>query len=201
MNFVSKFFSMREYKLKIIIASTRNERKGIAVANWFTKKVMEHELFETEVLDLKEINLPMLDEPNHPKLQQYQYQHTKSWSRKIAEADAYVFVIPEYNYGCPPALVNAIDYVFHEWHYKPAALVSYGGISGGLRSAQMSKLILTTVKLMPLTEAISITFFADKINREGVFESDQNIDKSYHIMMAELVKLTKGFKYMREHLN
>lgn len=190
---------MQKFELKVIIASTRNERKGIAVAHWFIEKVKQHPLFNTEVLDLKEINLPMLDEPNHPKLHDYQYEHTKNWSKKIAGADAYVFIIPEYNYGLPPALVNAVDYLFHEWKYKPAALVSYGGISAGLRSAQMSKLILTTVKLMPLTEAVSIPFFANHINEDGIFISNPSIDNTYDIMMTELEKWTKGLKYMREH--
>jgi len=97
-------------------------------------------------------------------------------------------------------LVNAIDYLFSEWNYKPAALVSYGGISGGLRSAQMSKLILTTVKVFPLTEAISIPFFAKQINEEGVFIANPLIDKSYNEMMDELIKWTKGLKYMRDNL-
>ena len=190
---------MQKFQLKIIITSTRNERKGIAVADWFTEKAKTNGSFNIEVLDLKSIDLPMLDEPNHPKLRQYQYEHTKAWSKTIAEGDAFVFIIPEYNYGLPPAMVNAIDYIFHEWAYKPAALVSYGGISAGLRSAQMSKLILTTVKLVPLTEAVSIPFFANHINENGVFISNPSIDHSYDIMMTELEKWTRGLKYMREH--
>lgn len=190
---------MKKFELKIIIASTRNERQGIAVANWFIEKAKKEEMFNVEALDLKEINLPMLDEPKHPKFQDYQYEHTKAWSKKIAAADTFVFVFPEYNYGVPPAMVNAIDYLFHEWNYKPAALVCYGGISGGLRSAQMSKLILTTVKLVPLTEGVSLHFFAKNINEQGIFISDQHIDNLYQNMMSELVKWTKGLSYMREN--
>lgn len=191
---------MEKFKLKIIITSTRDERQGIAVANWYSEKIKTNENFELEVLDLKEINLPMLDEPTHPRLQQYQHEHTKEWSKKIGEADAYAFVIPEYNYSLPPALVNAVDYLYIEWNYKPAALISYGGISAGLRSAQMSKLILTTVKLVPLTEGISIPFFAKKINEQGIFVSDDSIDRSCDTMMNELLKWTKGLKYMRDNI-
>lgn len=190
---------MDKFKLKVIITSTRNERQGIAVATWFVSKVKTHEHFDVEVLDLKEIDLPMLDEPKHPKLRDYQYEHTKQWSSKIEEGDAFVFVIPEYNYSLPPALVNAVDYLFHEWNYKPAALVSYGGISGGLRSAQMSKLLLTTVKVVVLTEAVSIPFFAKKIDQDGTFLSDVPIDHSYVTMMDELMKWTRGLHYMRSH--
>ncbi|MBS1760599.1 MAG: NAD(P)H-dependent oxidoreductase [Bacteroidetes bacterium] len=191
---------MEKFKLKIIITSTRDERQGISVANWFTDKMNSNENFDVEVLDLKKINLPMLDEPTHPRLQQYRYEHTKEWSKKIGEADAYAFVIPEYNYSLPPALVNAVDYLYKEWNYKPAALISYGGISAGLRSAQMSKLLLTTVKLVPLTEGISIPLFSKKINEQGVFISDDSIDRSFDTMMDELLKWTKGLKYMRENI-
>lgn len=191
---------MEKFNLKVIITSTRNGRQGEAVANWFFEKVKGHVSFNSELLDLKKINLPMLDEPNHPKLKNYQYGHTKQWSEKISEADALVFVIPEYNYGVPPALVNAIDYLFSEWNYKPAGLLSYGGISAGLRSAQMAKLIMTTVKLVPLTEAISIPFFTKNLNSEEQFLSNDSIDRSYEILMAELVKWTLGLKYMRDKI-
>jgi len=191
---------MEKFELKVIVTSTRHERKGGAVANWFFEKAKNHELFNVELLDLKEIDLPMLDEPNHPMQMNYQYAHTKLWSEKVAAADAFVFVIPEYNYGMPPALVNAIDFLFKEWNYKPAALVSYGGISAGLRSAQMAKLIMTTVKLVPLMEAVSIPFFAKKINANGIFQSDSPIDNSYEVMMKELVRWTRGLVAMRKNM-
>ncbi len=187
------------YKLKVIITSTREQRGGIAVANWFVEKVKKYEGFETEVLDLMEINLPMVHEPNHPKLGQYMYDHTKEWSRKIDEADAFIFIMPEYNYGMPPAMLNAIDYLMREWMYKPAGLVSYGGISGGLRSAQMSKQVLTTVKVMPMSEGVAIPFFTKYINEDGVFEPIESVLNSYQILMDELMRWTKGLHYMRNH--
>ncbi|MCO6496892.1 MAG: NAD(P)H-dependent oxidoreductase [Chitinophagaceae bacterium] len=190
---------MESFKLKVIITSTREHRAGIAVANWFVEKVKAYPGFETEVLDLKEINLPMMHEPNHTKLRKYVYDHTKEWSKKIDEADAFVFVMPEYNYGMPPAMLNAIDYLMHEWKYKPAGLVSYGGISGGLRSAQMSKQVLTTVKIMPMSEGIAIPFFINFINDEGVFEPIELVNESYNILMDELMRWTKGLHYMRNN--
>ncbi|MCO5286456.1 MAG: NAD(P)H-dependent oxidoreductase [Chitinophagaceae bacterium] len=187
------------YKLKVIITSTREKRGGIAVANWFVEKVKKYEGFEAEVLDLMKINLPMVHEPNHPKLGQYMYDHTKEWSRKIDEADAFIFIMPEYNYGMPPAMLNAIDYLMREWMYKPAGLVSYGGISGGLRSAQMSKQVLTTVKVMPMSEGVAIPFFTKYINEDGVFEPIESVTNSYQILMDELMRWTKGLHYMRNH--
>jgi NAD(P)H-dependent FMN reductase len=186
------------YNLKIIIASTRPGRKGISVANWFIEIAKKDQNFTVEVLDLEKINLPFLDEPKHPRLQQYTKDHTKEWSKKIDTADAFVFVIPEYNYSMPPTLANAIDFLFKEWNYKPVGLVSYGGISGGLRSAQMSKLQITTVKMMPLSEGVCIPFFEKHIDENGKFIGYEAADKSAEVLLWELLKWAEALKPMRD---
>ncbi len=186
------------YNLKIIIASTRPGRKGISVANWFIEIANKDSNFRVEVLDLEKINLPFLDEPKHPRLQQYSKDHTKEWSKQIDSADAFVFVIPEYNYSMPPTLSNAIDFLYKEWNYKPVGLVSYGGISGGLRSAQMSKLQITTVKMMPLPEGVSLPFFEKHIDEKGKFISYEAADKSAEVLLQELLKWTVALKPMRD---
>ncbi|MEO9021873.1 MAG: NAD(P)H-dependent oxidoreductase [Ginsengibacter sp.] len=186
------------YSLKIIITSTRPERKGISVANWFIEIAKKDPAFNVEVLDLAEINLPFVDEPFHPRLQKYTREHTKEWSKIIDAADAFVFIIPEYNYSMPPTLLNAIDFLFKEWNYKPAGLVSYGGISGGLRSAQMCKLAMTTVKLVPMFEGVSIPFFAKQIDENGIFHGSEPETKSVGIMLNELLKWTEALKPMRD---
>ena len=184
------------FDLKIIITSTRPGRRGIIIANWFEEEVKKFKAFNTEVLDLEKINLPFIDEPKHPKLQQYMHEHTKKWSEKINEADAFVVIIPEYNYSMPPTLLNAIDFVYNEWNYKPVGIVSYGGISGGLRSAQMCKEVMTTVKMVPLMEGVSLPFFEKRIEND-VFKSDELVEKSVNAMMNELEKWTKALKPMR----
>ena len=102
------------------------------------------------------MNLPLLDEPEHPRLQHYRHDYTKAWSATVQRADAYVFVTPEYNHGAPPVLINALDRVFVEWNYKPAGFVSYGGVSAGTRSVVMTKTVLTGLKMVPILEAVNI---------------------------------------------
>lgn len=187
------------YQLKIIIASTRPGRKGISVANWFVDIAKKDTNFEVEVLDLEKINLPFLDEPQHPRLQEYTKEHTKNWSKKINAADAFVFIFPEYNYSMPPTLSNAIDFLFKEWNYKPVGLVTYGGVSGGLRAAQMSKLQITTVKMVPLTEAVSIPFFEKHIDENGKFNAYEMADQSAYVLLKELLKWTVALKMMRQN--
>ena len=91
-----------------------------------------------------------MDEPNHPRLRQYTKQHTKDWSAKVEAADAFVFVMPEYNYGFNAPLKNVIDYLNQEWAYKPVGFVSYGGVASGTRAVQMIKQVVTTLKMTTL---------------------------------------------------
>src|SRR6185437_13398474 len=116
--------------LQVIIASTRPGRVGPIVGDWFLALARQHGGFDVQVSDLAELALPLMDEPHHPRLKQYQHEHTRNWSARVDAADAFVFVMPEYNYTFTAPLKNAIDYLHTEWAYKPVGFVSYGGISG-----------------------------------------------------------------------
>jgi len=184
------------HKLATIIASTRPGRVGHGVAHWFHGVAQRVGAFENGVLDLADFNLPLFDEPHHPRLQKYQNDHTKAWSAAVAAADAFVIVTPEYNYGAPPALVNALDYLYLEWNYKPVAFVSYGGASGGLRSVQMIKQIVTAQKMMPIVEAVALPFVANNIV-DGKFSAPETQEKAAEVMLAELLRWSTALKTMR----
>lgn len=186
-------------KLAVITVSTREGRVGGPVGEWFVQYAREHGGFdEVEAIDLKEVNLPLLNEPKHPVLRDYQFEHTKRWSRLIEPADAFVFVTPEYDYFVPGALVNAVDYLSQEWSYKPAGLVGYGGISGGLRSIQAAKPLLTSVKVMPLPESVSIQFVQNFV-KDGAFTPERMHQDMARLMLDELVKWAAALKPMRAH--
>ena len=182
--------------LTVIIASTRPGRAGLPIANWFIERAKKDARFEVVTADLKEIALPLLDEPKHPRFQQYEHDHTKKWSAIVAAADAFVIVTPEYNFSAPPSIVNALDYLFREWQHKPAGFVSYGGVSGGIRSVQATKLMLTSLKVMPIPEAVTIPFFFKMMN-EGVFNGSEELDKAIPSMLDELHKWAVACKTMR----
>jgi NAD(P)H-dependent FMN reductase len=183
--------------LQIVIGSTRPGRVGGPVTEWFTEAAREHGKFDIEVVDLAELNLPFLDEPNHPRLRQYEHAHTKRWSAKVDEADAFVFVTPEYNYGLSAPLKNAIDYLHHEWHYKAAGIVSYGGVSGGTRAAQMLKQVVTTLKMFALAEAVSIPFVVQFLDDEQRIQPNDIMRTSAHAMLDELVRVTDALEPLR----
>ncbi len=182
--------------LQIVITSTRDQRAGVPVAEWFAERATAHGKFSVEVVDLKQVNLPLLDEPNHPMKRQYEHAHTKAWSAIVDRADAYVFVVPEYNFGMPPALLNALDYLYVEWGYKPAAFVSYGGVSGGTRSVQMAKQVMTTLKMMPIPDAVSCPFFAKQIT-DGKFAPPDPAASSATKLLDELLRWATALKPMR----
>ncbi len=184
-------------KLHTIIASTRPGRVGPTVAEWFHAFADAQGQFECRLVDLADFNLPVYDEPQHPRMQKYEHEHTKAWSRCIASADAYVFVTPEYNYSAPPSLINALDYVYAEWNYKPCAFVSYGGASGGLRSAQMSRLMVTTLKMMPIPEGVMIQMPWKQLDDDKRFIPGSHHENSAQAMLDELEKWAKALKAMR----
>ena len=184
-------------RLQIFVVSTRPGRKGEAVARWFETHARRHARFEIEIVDLKEVNLPLMDEPEHPRLKKYQHDHTKAWSATVSRADAFVFVTPEYNYSTPPSLLNALDYLVHEWAYKPVGFVSYGGISGGTRSVQMTKLIVTGFKMMPMAESVNLPFFMKQFAHDGTFAPDEAQAKAAATMLDELLRWTNALASLR----
>ena len=185
------------FNLKIIVASTRPGRKGIAVAEWMYTWAKLKPEWNTTLLDLAVINLPFLDEPEHPRLKKYTKEHTKQWSAAIEEADAFLIVTPEYNFGYPAPLKNALDFLYQEWNYKPVAFVSYGGIAGGTRAVQQLKQVVTAQNMVPVTSAVNIPFFTKHIDATGMFIGDEILNKSADTMFQELLKWTEALAVMR----
>jgi NAD(P)H-dependent FMN reductase len=184
--------------LQMVIASTRPGRVGLPVAEWFGERVEAHGGFELDVADLAKLDLPFMDEPNHPRLREYTQQHTKDWSARVERADAFAFVMPEYNYGLNAPLKNAIDYLHHEWRYKPLGLVSYGGVAAGTRAAQMVKQVVSALGVQPLVTAVSIPFVARLIDDEGELEANETMEKAAAAMLDELVRVERALRQLRE---
>ena len=184
-------------KLSVIIGSTRPGRVGLPIGQWFFERARLHGKFEVELVDLKQQNLPLLDEPKHPRFGEYEQEHTKAWSKLIKASDAFVFVSPEYNFSAPPALLNAIDFLFHEWAYKPAGFVSYGGMSGGIRAVQMLKQPLISMKVVGIPESVAIPFFTQLMDN-GAFKGSEALEKSAVTMLDELLRWTDALATLRK---
>lgn len=184
--------------LQIIVASTRDGRQGPVVAAWFLECARQHGGFAIELVDLADVNLPLFDEPLHPRLAKYEHEHTKAWSAIVSRADAFVFVTPEYDYSAPASLINALQYLVKEWAYKPVGFASYGGVSGGTRGVQMTKQIVTTLKMMPMSEAVSVPFFTQYIDAQtGAFNPGETQATAARVMLDELLRWTNAMKTLR----
>jgi NAD(P)H-dependent FMN reductase len=162
-------------KIQILIGSTRPGRVGPQIAQWVFKNLPKKDNTEYEIVDIAEYNLPVFDEPNHPSMSQYTKDHTKVWSQKIKEGDAYVFLTPEYNAGYPASLKNAIDYLYHEWTGKPVMIVSYG-VHGGKTALEQLLQVVNRLRMKPIASNPSLTITPEM---SGDDKKIKNINDSF----------------------
>jgi NAD(P)H-dependent FMN reductase/GNAT superfamily N-acetyltransferase len=184
--------------IAVIVASTRPGRLGPAVAGWFvgaTRAAAERAGVRVETVDLAEVGLPLLDEPEHPSSGHYVHEHTRAWSRWVAAADAFVVVTPEYNYGMPAVLKNALDYLYEEWAWKPVGFVSYGNTSAGTRGVQMTKQVATTLRMVPIGATVALRI-ADSVER-GAVRVPPAVDESAVGLLAELTRVAHVLRPLR----
>jgi len=187
------------YNLKIISSTVRPGRKGPLITAWIAEKAIQNGNFNVEVLDLGKINLPMMNESQHPRFKRYEHEHTKQWSTKIEEADVFIFVTAEYDFNYPAPLRNAIEYLFNEWAYKAAGIVSYGGISSGTRAANSLKADLASMSIVPLSPGVNFPMFTQFINDKNEFVPNEISHKATESMLNELIRWTKGLKVVKEN--
>ena len=184
--------------LQVIICSTRPGRTGPKIAEWVAAQARAHGQFAVELVDLAEFNLPILGEARHPRFGQYDHEASRRWSASVARADAYVFVLPEYDFSMPASLLNALQCLYTEWTYKPVAFASYGGESGALRSVQMTKQVVTTFKMVPLVESVTIQQVAQHIDTTtGAFTAGEGHAEKAHAMLDELQRWAGVLRGMR----
>ena len=183
-------------RIAIIIGSTRPGRKAEAVAKWVYEIAQNRSDAEFELVDIKDFDLPLLDEPVSPIMGQYTQQHTKIWSAKIASFDAYVFVTPEYNHGTSGALKNAIDFLYHEWVNKAAGFVSYGGAAGA-RAVEQLRLVLAEVQIATVRNQVLLSLFTDFENF-SVFKPAPQHEKSVNAMLDQVIAWGGALRPLRE---
>ena len=146
-------------KIAIILGSTRPNRKGAAVADWVNKLAADRAA-SYDLIDLRDVDLPFLDEGTPPSMGKYEHDHTKAWAERIDEYDGYVFVTPEYNHSTSAALKNAIDYLYAEWNDKACAFVGYGSL-GGARSIEHLRAIASELQMAHVRQQVSLSFSED----------------------------------------
>jgi NAD(P)H-dependent FMN reductase/GNAT superfamily N-acetyltransferase len=147
-------------------------------------------------VSLGDLGLPFLDEEEHPSSGIYRQPHTRRWSALAGAADGFIAVTPEYNYGMPAVLKNALDYLGREWAWKPVGFVSYGNTSAGTRSVQHAKQVVTTLRLVPLGATVAIRI-GDAID-DGQVRQDPALNEAAASLLDELVRVAHALRPMRE---
>src|SRR5438270_2910694 len=183
-------------RIAIIIGSTRPGRNGEAVGKWVYEIAQKRSDAEFELVDIKDFNLPLLDEPMPPIMGQYSKPHTKAWAAKIGSFDGYVFVTPEYNHGTSGALKNAIDFLFAEWNNKAAGFVGYGS-AGGVRAVEHLRLVLAEVQVATVRNQVALSLFTDFENFT-TFKPDPRHEKSVNAMLDQVLAWGGALRSLRK---
>lgn len=183
-------------KIAIIIGSTRPNRVGESVAKWVFDQANKRDDAEFELIDLRDYNLPLLDEPVSPAMSnQYKNEHTKEWSKKISSFDAYIFVTPEYNHGTSGALKNALDFLYSEWNNKVAGFVSYGS-AGGTRAVEVLRLNMAELQIATVRAQLILNLRSD-FEKYSIFKPADHHAKELDKMIDQVISWGTAIRTVR----
>ena len=184
------------FKIGVILGSTRPNRNGEQVAKWVYETAALRSDADFELVDLRDYPLPHLDEPLPPSMGQYQNDHTKEWSDKIASFDGFVIVTPEYNHSTSGVLKNAIDYLYAEWNNKAVGFVSYGAV-GGARAAEQLRLISGELQMADVRQQVALSLLTDFENY-SVFKPSAYHVAALNTLLDQVVAWSSALAPLRE---
>jgi NAD(P)H-dependent FMN reductase len=182
-------------KVAVIIGSTRPGRVGEAVARWVFGLAQQRTDARFELVDIRDFNLPLLDEPIPPSQGKYAKPHTKAWAAKVDSFDAYVFVTPEYNHGISGALKNALDFVYREWNNKAAGFVGYGS-AGGTRAVESLRLVMAELQIADVRAQVALSLHTDFENF-SVFKPASHHEKSVQTLLDQVIAWGGAMRTLR----
>jgi len=165
--------------LAVIIGGARQGRFAPTVANWFAGQVRRRDDMTVDVIDLAEARLPdILTEKPAPEV--------AAITPRLADADAFVVVTPEYNHSFPAPLKNAIDWHFKEWQAKPVGFVSYGGMAGGLRAVEQLRQVFAELHAVTVRDTVSFHGVWTQFDSEGRPKDPERYERASQYMLDQL---------------
>lgn len=187
--------------IKVIAGSTREGRFSDKAAAWIAEEIKTQNEVMVEVLDLRDYDMPFFNEPVSPLFKQepFKDEAVARFTKKIAEADAFVIVTPEYNHGTSGVLKNALDWVYQEWNNKPVAFVSYGGV-GGARAVEQLRLNAVELQMAPIRAAVHIPgeqYFQALFGKMDTKDLFALVSKQSETMISQLLWWTRALKNAR----
>ena len=190
-------------KIHIIIGSTRQKRFSEKPAHWIYGEAQKRPELDVELVDLRDYPLPFFDEPTSPARMEGKYPNSdvQKWANKVAEADGYIVVSPEYNHGYSAVLKNAFDNIYPEWIRKPIGFVSYGS-TGGARAVEQLRQVAIELQMAPIRAAIHIpsqVYLAIVRPKEGDPANPfETLSVQAGAFLDQLVWWTRALKVARE---
>ncbi len=174
----------------IINGSVREGRRADTVQAWVVGVLNQDTELMLDVVDLKELDLPFFNEALNPSDANGQFKNPKgtAWAARVAAADAFLFITPEYNHGPSAVLKNAIDWVYDGWLNKPIGFVSYGGVAGGTRAVQQLLQNVLHVKMFPISANVAIPNISTAFD-EHVKPNFPSLDDNLHKSVADIKQL------------
>jgi NAD(P)H-dependent FMN reductase len=182
-------------KIAIVTGASRPGSVNKSVAEWVLAQVAGRSDAEFELVDVADFNLPLLDEAYPAMYQNYQNDHTKTWSAKISEFDGFIFVAHEYNHSAGPVLVNALSYLNAEFNNKAAGFVSYGSM-GGARAVEHLRGIASELQLAHVRNQVMFSIFTDFENF-STFTPSETAASGLNPMLDQLVLWTRAMEFAR----
>jgi NAD(P)H-dependent FMN reductase len=188
--------------ISVIVGSTRQGRFSEKPAQWIFQHLKKRGDVEARLLDLRDFPMPFFDQavpPASPGRPPYENEIVKKWTAAIGASDGFIFVTPEYNYGPPAVLKNAIDWVYPEWNRKAAAFVSYGGAMGA-RSVQQLREVVIEVQLAPIRSSVHIPVATLMAHFRGgdVDKGLAELETPAKVMIDDLLWWTTALKTARK---
>lgn len=188
-------------KITVLTGSNRPGRFNIQPARWIADLAKSNEDIEVNLVDLQELQLPFLDESVPPSMNNYSHAHTKAWSKVVNESDGFIFVTPEYNHSYSAVLKNALDFLFHEWNYKPVAFVSYGALVAGSRAVEHLRTVVSELKMYDLREQVLIPNYWEHLNEKGQYEFNDRNKSAAEAMLKALIFWAQEMKQSRKRMD
>lgn len=179
---------MGKIKLTIVLASTRQGRRGEKVAKWFLPIAQNDSRFEVTLADLAEYDLPFFAdevEPSDREDKKYPDPKVQSWSDTIDGSEAVIFVMPEYNHGMSAPLKNSIDHLYWEWLDKPIGFVGYGS-RGAPDSIDSLRHTAKALKWRTAPSIVGIQKVKKSFNENGDLIDSEKYKKTAKEMLDQL---------------
>lgn len=189
-------------RLAAITGSTRPGRRGALVADWVIEAAAKHPAVVTgeatvDLVDLADVDLPLLDEAMPPIIGQYENPHTKDWAATIDSYDGFLFVVPEYNHSFPGALKNALDFLYAEWNDKAAGFVGYGP-GGGIRAVEQLRLVLAELKIATVRDQVVINKHDHaELFYQGQWNPTEETNAALELVLTETLQWAEALKTVR----